>query len=87
MTDTIDQTGRIAGAGETTPEAPPAIEQPPRPVLTTAELIGQCQGLVRSLARQIYLTLPPSAELEDLSGYGQLGLAEAARVFNPFGSV
>jgi RNA polymerase sigma factor for flagellar operon FliA len=83
MTDTIDQSDRVAEAGETTPEPPPAIEQPPRPVLTTAELIGQCQGLVRSLAKQIYLTLPPSADLDDLIGYGQLGLAEAARVFNP----
>ena len=81
MTDTIDQSDSVAQAGEQTTETPPVPEPRPRP--TPAELIQQCQGLVRSLARQIYLTLPPSADLDDLIGYGQLGLAEAARVFNP----
>lgn len=83
MTDTIDQSEPVAEAGEAVAEAPPAVEPPRRPVLTPAELIQQCQGLVRSLAKQIYLTLPPSADLDDLIGYGQIGLAEAARVFNP----
>jgi RNA polymerase sigma factor for flagellar operon FliA len=49
----------------------------------SAELIGQCQGLVRSLARQIHATLPRNIDLDDLIGYGQVGLAEAARAFNP----
>lgn len=80
MTDTIDQSDSVVQADES---APAPIEPPQRPVMTTAELMQQCQGLVRSLARQIHLTLPPSADLDDLIGYGQLGLAEAARVFNP----
>jgi len=83
MTDTIDQSDSITQADETPVVPSPPAEPPPRPVLTTAELIQQCQGLVRSLAKQIHLTLPPSADLDDLIGYGQLGLAEAARVFNP----
>ena len=48
-----------------------------------ADLMGQCQGLVRSLARQVHSTLPGRVDLDDLIGYGQVGLAEAARVFNP----
>ena len=44
--------------------------------------IEGCQGLVWSLARQIGRRLPESVELEDLVGYGQLGLAEAARDFD-----
>ena len=60
-----------------------AQEEAAAPPPTTAELIEQCQGLVRSLARQIHLTLPSSADLDDLIGYGQVGLAESARVFNP----
>jgi len=83
MTDTIDQSESVIEAGELPPGTPPPVEPPPRPVLTTAELIQQCQGLVRSLAKQIHLTLPPSADFDDLIGYGQVGLAEAARVFNP----
>ncbi|MDQ3331211.1 MAG: sigma-70 family RNA polymerase sigma factor [Planctomycetota bacterium] len=60
-----------------------AVEPATRPVVSTAELMQQCQGLVRSLAKQIHSTLPRSADLDDLIGYGQVGLAEAARVFNP----
>ena len=47
------------------------------------QLIGQCQGLVRSLAWQIHDKFPPYVELEDLMEYGQVGLAEAARDFDP----
>ncbi len=47
------------------------------------KLIDQCQGLVRSLAVKIHRGLPPHIELDDLVAYGQLGLAEAARDFNP----
>ncbi|MEX0712152.1 MAG: sigma-70 family RNA polymerase sigma factor [Pirellulales bacterium] len=50
---------------------------------TQQELIEGCQGLVRSLARKLHRGLPESVELDDLVGYGQLGLAEAARDFDP----
>jgi RNA polymerase sigma factor for flagellar operon FliA len=46
-------------------------------------LIEGCQGLVRSLAVQIHRNLPAYLELEDLIAYGQVGLAEAARNFDP----
>jgi RNA polymerase sigma factor for flagellar operon FliA len=46
-------------------------------------LIAQCQGLVRSMAVQISRKFPPHVELEDLIEYGQVGLAEAARDFDP----
>jgi RNA polymerase sigma factor for flagellar operon FliA len=47
------------------------------------ELIAQCQGLVRSIAWKIHRGLPSSIEIDDLIGYGQIGLAEAARDFDP----
>lgn len=50
---------------------------------TTESLIAGSQGLVRSLAVQVHRRLPPQVDLEDLVGYGQLGLAEAARDFDP----
>lgn len=50
---------------------------------TTQELIEQGQGLVYSLASKIHRTLPVRIELEDLVAYGELGLAEAARDFDP----
>jgi len=46
------------------------------------ELIQSCQGLVRSIAWKIHQRLPRSVELDDLIGYGQVGLAEAARDFD-----
>jgi RNA polymerase sigma factor for flagellar operon FliA len=46
-------------------------------------LIEQCQGLVRSLAVQTRRKFPPYVELDDLIEYGQVGLAEAARDFDP----
>ena len=45
--------------------------------------IEECQGLVRSLALSIRRKLPPTVELEDLIAYGQVGLGEAARDFDP----
>jgi len=45
--------------------------------------IEDCQGLVRSLALGISRKLPPTVELEDLIAYGQVGLGEAARDFDP----
>jgi RNA polymerase sigma factor for flagellar operon FliA len=50
---------------------------------TSDELIADCQGLVRSLAWQIHCKLPTHVDLEDLVGYGQIGLIEAARAFDP----
>ena len=53
------------------------------PARDPKQLIEQCQGLVRSLASQIHRSMPPQIELEDLISYGQIGLAEAARDFDP----
>ncbi len=47
------------------------------------QLIEECQGLVRSLAVTIRRKLPPQVDLEDLVAYGQIGLVEAARDFDP----
>jgi RNA polymerase sigma factor for flagellar operon FliA len=49
----------------------------------TNQLITGCQGLVRSIAWKIHQQLPPHVELDDLIGYGQIGLAEAARDYEP----
>lgn len=48
-----------------------------------AALIERNQGLVRSLALGIHRKGPPHIELDDLIAYGQVGLAEAARDFDP----
>ncbi len=50
---------------------------------SSQQLIEQCQGLVRSLAQSIHRKLPPQTDFEDLVAYGQVGLAEAARSFDP----
>lgn len=47
------------------------------------QLIQECQGLVRTLAHRIYRGMPGSIDIEDLVSYGQVGLAEAARDFDP----
>src|SRR5687767_6547340 len=47
------------------------------------QLIVSCQGLVRSIAWKIRCKLPKHVDLEDLVSYGQLGLAEAARDYDP----
>lgn len=49
---------------------------------TPQQLMAGCQGLVQSIAWKIHRKLPPQVELEDLIGYGQVGLAEAARDFD-----
>jgi RNA polymerase sigma factor FliA len=46
-------------------------------------LIEDCQGLVRSLASRIHHKMPAHVVLDDLVAYGQVGLAEAARDFDP----
>ena len=49
----------------------------------THELIAGGRALVRSLAIRIHRNLPVRVDLEDLIAYGDLGLAEAARDFEP----
>ena len=47
------------------------------------QLIESQQGLVRSLAAGVRRRLPPSVDMDELIAYGQVGLAEAARDFDP----
>ncbi len=47
------------------------------------KLIEGCQGLVHSLAWKIHRKLPPYVDLDDLIAFGQLGLVQAARDFDP----
>jgi RNA polymerase sigma factor for flagellar operon FliA len=47
------------------------------------ELVFAHQGLVRAIARGVHRSFPSYIELDDLIGYGQLGLAQAARDFDP----
>ena len=51
--------------------------------VSTERLIEECQGLVRSLARKVHVTLPQTVDLDDLIGYGQIGLSEAAKAYKP----
>jgi RNA polymerase sigma factor for flagellar operon FliA len=55
----------------------------PTPAPTREQLIAQAQGLVHSLAGGIARALPVRADMEDLVAYGELGLAQAARDFDP----
>lgn len=50
---------------------------------TSPQLIEDNQGLVIFLARKVHRGLPEHIEVDDLIGYGQIGLAEAARDFDP----
>jgi len=47
------------------------------------DLVFAHQGLVRAIARGIHRSFPSYIELDDLIGYGQLGLAQAARDYDP----
>jgi RNA polymerase sigma factor FliA len=47
------------------------------------DYIEEGQKLVHSLATRIHRNLPVRVDLDDLIAYGQLGLAEAAREYNP----
>lgn len=47
-----------------------------------ATLMTNCQGLVRSIAWKVHQRLPSHVDLDDLIGFGQVGLAEAARDFD-----
>ncbi len=50
--------------------------------MTQQELMMKYLGLVRALAWKIHRKLPRSVDVEELVGYGHLGLAEAARSFD-----
>lgn len=45
--------------------------------------MAEGQALVHSLASKVFRNLPVRVDLDDLIAYGQLGLAEAAREFDP----
>jgi RNA polymerase sigma factor for flagellar operon FliA len=47
------------------------------------QAVEACQGLVKSLALKAHRSLPRRIDLDDLIGYGQVGLVEAARDFDP----
>ncbi len=47
------------------------------------ELIRDGQALVHSLATKIHRNIPVKVDWNDLVGYGEVGLAEAARDFDP----
>jgi RNA polymerase sigma factor FliA len=53
------------------------------PVKTPEQLIAECQGLVRSIALKVHRSLPDFLDVDDSIAYGQIGLAEAARDFDP----
>ena len=50
---------------------------------TPQQLIADGQALVRSLALGVARSIPMPVDLDDLIAYGQVGLAEAAREFDP----
>jgi len=47
------------------------------------ELIEESQALVLSLASRIHRSIPVRMDLDDLIAYGEVGLAEAAKKFDP----
>ena len=53
------------------------------PRLHPDDLVFAHQGLVRAIARGIHRSFPSFIELDDLISYGQLGLTQAARDFDP----
>ena len=50
--------------------------------LNSEQLVFAHQGLVRAIARGIHRSFPSYIDLDDLIGYGQVGLAQAARDFD-----
>jgi RNA polymerase sigma factor for flagellar operon FliA len=47
------------------------------------DLIEECKGVVLSLAHRVRRNVPVRVDIEELIAYGNLGLAEAARDFDP----
>jgi RNA polymerase sigma factor for flagellar operon FliA len=65
-------------------QAPPERQDSARAESRTVrELIEDGQALVRSLALNVSRNVPMPVDLDDLIAYGQVGLAEAAREFDP----
>jgi RNA polymerase sigma factor for flagellar operon FliA len=52
-------------------------------VSSAEALVEQYRSFVTALAKKILRSLPSFVELEDLEGYGQIGLIEASRRFDP----
>ncbi|HTN76839.1 MAG TPA: sigma-70 family RNA polymerase sigma factor [Pirellulaceae bacterium] len=50
--------------------------------MSRQELMSKYLGLVRALAWKIHRKLPKHVDVEELVGYGHLGLAEAAKSFD-----
>ncbi len=71
------------GQGRRSEAIPPWVRQDSAIAPRSHKLMEDCQGLVRSLAWKIHRKLPPQVDLEDLISFGQVGLAEAARDFDP----
>lgn len=66
------------------PEASPNPPAGPDDVACdVATLVEEGQGLVRSIAMQVFRGLPVRMDLDDLIAYGQIGLTEAAQKFDP----
>jgi RNA polymerase sigma factor for flagellar operon FliA len=61
----------------------PTTTSPDEPAPSPQELVESCQGLVRSIAWKIYKRLPAWVDFDDLVADGNLGLALAARDYNP----
>lgn len=55
----------------------------PEPAPSIHDLIAEGRALVRSVAIRIHRKVPVRVDLDDLIAYGELGLAEAARDFQP----
>lgn len=51
--------------------------------MTPEELILSHQGLVRSEAKKIHAKMGGKMQMDDLIGHGQVGLAQAAKSFDP----
>lgn len=47
------------------------------------QLADSCQALVRTIAWQVHRRMPAHVEIDDLISYGQVGLAQAAKKFDP----
>jgi len=61
----------------------PKDEVPAQVRAREQQLADSCQGLVRTLAWQVHRRMPAHVDIDDLIAYGQVGLAQAARNFNP----
>lgn len=77
MLDAADRGGSMAAVAS--PEVTTKASTRP----THEQLVASCQGLVRSIALKYAGRVPRGFELDDLISYGQIGLNEAARDFDP----